>query len=132
MIATDPDNPQADQGALYPVAVDLAMVLKLPAEAIPTIAAVLARNGVTPDELLTVDEAAAVLKCERDLVIDLCQSARLPALQIGTGKHRHFRIKRRDLACLRHVQPASRKQEREQEQAPRASRPRGRDYPQLI
>jgi excisionase family DNA binding protein len=41
---------------------------------------------------LTVKEAAALLKCSVQTVARLCETKRLSARDIGTGKHRHWRI----------------------------------------
>jgi excisionase family DNA binding protein len=52
-------------------------------------------------EYLTVDEAAAEMKASRDTVVRLVESGKLPALDLATGKHHAYRIKRSDLEALR-------------------------------
>lgn len=72
-------------------------------------------------EYLTVDEAAAVLRCGRDTVTRLIQSGRLPAKDLGIGRHRNYRIKPSDLELL-NVKPDVPKQRMRRQK---------RDYPRL-
>jgi len=51
---------------------------------------------MTSSELLTTRQAAEVLGCSRQHVVDLCDAGRLPFARIGT----HRRIRRRDLEAL--------------------------------
>jgi excisionase family DNA binding protein len=51
-------------------------------------------------EYLTVDEAADEMKCGRDTVVRLVEAGKLPALDLQTGKHHTYRIKRSDLETL--------------------------------
>src|SRR5687767_3251260 len=59
------------------------------------------RMPVVPD-YLTPAECARVLKCSPKTIIRACKSGRLPALNLGAGKHAEFRIAPADLAALQH------------------------------
>ncbi|WP_330232710.1 helix-turn-helix domain-containing protein [Nocardia sp. NBC_00508] len=50
----------------------------------------------SPDELLTTGQAARLLGCTRQHVVDLCERGELPYTSVGT----HRRIRRRDLDAL--------------------------------
>src|SRR5690348_8200404 len=89
-----------ENGDVYRVAAEIASAERLPADAVARIAAVPHTSRAIPGDYLTTDEAAAVLKCGRDVVVELCRSGRLPALQIGTGIHLSFRVRHADLAVL--------------------------------
>jgi len=54
------------------------------AAAILTLAAVLAKQG---DRMLTVKEAAEVLKCSTDAVYQMCEANKLPHKRLGKGGH---------------------------------------------
>src|SRR3954462_12944356 len=63
----------------------------------------LGRVGAIPSPMpdnLTVDEAAGELKCSRDTVTRLIESGRLPAKDLGHGKHHNYRVRRQDLELL--------------------------------
>ncbi|MGE5609084.1 MAG: helix-turn-helix domain-containing protein [Bacillota bacterium] len=55
--------------------------------------------------MLTVGEAAVILGCSVQSVIRNIEKGRLPALDVGTGSRRFYRIKREDVDELK-VQPA--------------------------
>ena len=61
-------------------------------------------------EWLTLDEVAGELKCSRDTVTRLIKAGRLPAKDLGQGKHSNYRVRRGDLAAL--DVPAPAKQQR--------------------
>jgi excisionase family DNA binding protein len=64
-------------------------------------------NGtVTTTINLTIDEAAAELRCSRDTVTRLIQSGRLPAKDLGQGKHHNYRVRRGDLDLLNVAPPS--------------------------
>lgn len=54
---------------------------------------------------LTVDEAAAELRCSRDTVTRLIHAGRLPAKDLGHGKHHNYRIRWHDLEVLNVSRP---------------------------
>jgi excisionase family DNA binding protein len=64
---------------------------------------------VDPNDLIRTGEAAILLGCSRQHVVDLCDSGRLPAVR-GGGSHRY--VRRIDVLAL-----ASRPLTREQEQS---------------
>ena len=51
---------------------------------------------MTSSDLLTTQQAARVLGCSRQHVVDLCESGRLPYARIGT----HRRLRRTDVEAL--------------------------------
>ena len=51
-------------------------------------------------EYLTLDEAAAKLKCHPRTLIRLIKKGRLPAKNLGVGKHAEFRIEPANRAKL--------------------------------
>jgi excisionase family DNA binding protein len=61
-------------------------------------------------EWLTVDEVAGELKCSRDTVTRLVDAGRLPAKNVGHGKHAAYRVRRGDLASLDVPAPAKPRQ----------------------
>lgn len=58
------------------------------------------------DELLTTQQAATLLGCSRQHVVDLCASGRLPHTRIGS----HRRIRRGDLHAFANVRPLRREE----------------------
>jgi excisionase family DNA binding protein len=64
---------------------------------------------VDSDDLIRTGEAALILGCSRQHVVDLCDSGRLPLVRVG-GSHRY--VRRSDVLAL-----ASRPLTREQEQS---------------
>lgn len=50
-----------------------------------------------PDRYLTVDEVADVLKCSPQRVREMIDAGRLPALDVGKGSVRHWRVKESEL-----------------------------------
>lgn len=58
------------------------------------------------DDLLTTQQAARLLGCSRQHVVDLCTSGRLPHTRIGT----HRRIRRSDLDAFTTVRPLRREE----------------------
>jgi excisionase family DNA binding protein len=49
---------------------------------------------------MTVDQVAEELQCSRDTVTRLIQRGRLPAKDLGQGRHHNYRVRRADLAAL--------------------------------
>lgn len=49
----------------------------------------------------TLDQAATVLKCNRRSICRLIEKGRLPALNLGVGRHKEYRIAATDLSALR-------------------------------
>jgi excisionase family DNA binding protein len=47
---------------------------------------------VVDTELLTVAEVASLLRCDCDLVRDLITFGKLPAINIGTGSRKFYRV----------------------------------------
>jgi excisionase family DNA binding protein len=54
---------------------------------------------------LTPAQAAKILNCHPRTVNRLCKSKRLPALNLGVGKHDEWRIDSRDLDMLKNPKP---------------------------
>lgn len=63
-------------------------------------------HSVNTSDLLTTREAADILRCSRQHVVDLCESGRLPHTRIGT----HRRIRRADLDTVTRAQPLRREE----------------------
>lgn len=59
---------------------------------------------MTSDELLTTRQAAEILGCSRQHVVDLCDAGRIPFARIGT----HRRIRRVDVEALMPARPLRR------------------------
>lgn len=59
---------------------------------------------MTSSDLLTTQQAAGVLGCSRQHVVDLCESGRLPHTRIGT----HRRIRRSDVEAFAPARPLRR------------------------
>lgn len=123
MTNLNPSEPVRVDSALLRAAVAVAAVANLPASAIAGVVEVLRQHCASEDEILTVEETAALLKTSRDVISDLCRLGRLPSLQVGTGKHKCYRIRRSDLALLNHVQedappPSTRRQRHRRDQTP--------------
>ena len=79
------------------------------ATAVAELRALLAEVGqlVKPaSEWLTVDEVAVELKCSRDTITRLIEAGRLPAKNVGQGKHAAYRVRRGDLDALTVPPPA--------------------------
>src|SRR5262245_41623170 len=57
------------------------------------LATLLARH-LPDDDHLTVNQTATILGCDRDTVIRLIDTGRLPALNVGIRTERSFRIRR--------------------------------------
>ena len=57
------------------------------------------------DELLTASEAAQLLRCSRQHVVNLCDEGHLPYVRVGT----HRRLRRRDVEAYR--RPSLRREE---------------------
>lgn len=60
----------------------------------PSIREVGAVAEVSTPEVVTVAEAAAIARTNRKVISAMCVSGELPALDVGVGKHRIWRIRR--------------------------------------
>jgi excisionase family DNA binding protein len=59
-----------------------------------------AKLAPTAESYLTVQEAAALLRCSAQSVARLVQTGRLPGIDVGTGKHHSYRIKASEIDTL--------------------------------
>lgn len=78
-------------------ALEVAIQLTLPSESVPHIASILRDKIKIDEELLTIDEAALVLKCDRNVISKLCAKNDIPSLNPRTGVRNNFRIRKSDL-----------------------------------